>query len=67
LKRRTVTGSRCLLTLLAACLLLNAQAFADPVAKPNILADDLGYGDAQCNNPERGKIPTSNIDKLAER
>ncbi len=36
--------------------------------KPNILiiyADDLGYGDVQCNNPERGKISTPNIDKLA--
>lgn len=30
-----------------------------------ILADDLGYGDVQCNNPERGKIPTPNIDRLA--
>ncbi len=36
--------------------------------KPNILiilADDLGYGDVQCYNPQRGKIPTPNIDKLA--
>ena len=32
-----------------------------------ILADDLGYGDVQCNNPERGKIPTPHIDKLARR
>ena len=30
-----------------------------------ILADDLGYGDVQCYNPERGKILTPNIDKLA--
>lgn len=30
-----------------------------------ILADDLGYGDAQCNNLERGKIATTNIDRLA--
>jgi len=39
-------------------------------ANPNILvilADDLGYGDVQCYNPQRGKIPTPNIDKLASQ
>lgn len=29
-----------------------------------ILADDLGYGDVSCFNPD-GKIPTPNIDRLA--
>jgi arylsulfatase A-like enzyme len=42
---------------------------AEP-SKPNILlipADDLGYGDVQCYNPERGKIPTPHIDRLAKQ
>ena len=56
-----------------ACFLLisvfaSVQGFA--ADKPNILivyADDLGYGDVQCYNPKRGKIPTPNIDKLASQ
>ena len=37
--------------------------------KPNIiyiLADDMGYGDMGCNNPD-SKIPTPNLDRLAEQ
>ncbi len=38
-----------------------------PTRKPNImiiLADDLGYGDVACYNPE-SKVPTPNLDNLA--
>jgi arylsulfatase A len=55
-----------LFTLLLFTALSGVQA-AD-TSKPNILvilADDLGFGDVQCYNPERGKIPTPNIDRLA--
>ena len=37
-------------------------------AQPNIVvlyADDLGYGDVQCYNQDRGRIPTPHIDRLA--
>jgi arylsulfatase A len=52
---------------LACCILLVGwpAAFAEPA--PNIvilLADDMGYGDPGCFNPN-SKIPTPNIDRLA--
>ena len=42
---------------------------AQDTKHPNIvfiLADDLGYGDVKCFNPE-GRIPTPHIDKLAQQ
>lgn len=52
---------------LAAILLLGvAESWA---AEPNIiyiLADDMGVGDVQILNPERGKIQTPHMDRLAE-
>jgi arylsulfatase A-like enzyme len=60
------------LAFLAALLLAPIVSLhaADAPRKPNvvfILADDLGYGDVQCYNRDRGKIPTPNIDRLASQ
>lgn len=55
-----------LIWVIQACL-LTAVAVAAPDDHPNIifiLADDLGYGDPHCYNPD-SKIPTPNLDRLA--
>ena len=55
-------------TRVAICLACLSQTAA--AGSPNIIiiyADDLGYGDVSCYNPERGKIPTPHIDRLASQ
>ena len=59
--------------LLVSLLLLVGVGIADSrgatVARPNIvyiLADDLGYGDISRLNPQRGRISTPHIDRLAK-
>ena len=52
----------------ALAVACNTEKAPDAVQDPNIviiLADDLGYGDVQHYNTERGKIPTPNLDRLA--
>ena len=53
-----------ILTLIA---LMAAAVDLSAAAKPNVLilyADDLGFGDLGCYNPD-SKIPTPNLDRLA--
>ena len=54
----------------AAALAVPRIGFAKKTGrKPNlifILADDLGYGDVGCYNPD-SKVPTPNLDKLAQQ
>ncbi|MBN2505720.1 MAG: sulfatase-like hydrolase/transferase [Verrucomicrobia bacterium] len=53
---------------LLSCL-LGAPWLLHAAPKPNILfimADDIGWGDFQCYNPN-GKIPTPNLDRLARQ
>jgi arylsulfatase A len=56
-------------SLKALLLLVSSVTFLHAEGKPNILllyADDLGYGDLGCYNPD-SKIPTPHLDKLASQ
>lgn len=58
------------IVLITAIVLQAGLVRAAENEKPNIvliLADDLGYGDVQCLNPNRGKIPTPHLDSLARQ
>ncbi len=55
---------------LILCALCGPTVAADVASKPNIifiLADDLGYGDVHCLNPERCKIATPHLDRMASQ
>ncbi|MCM2374557.1 arylsulfatase [Rhodopirellula sp. ICT_H3.1] len=63
MKNRTLFSS-----FAAFVLALIAPMSASAQTKPNIVfiyADDMGYGDVQCLNPQRGKIKTPSMDMLA--
>ncbi|MGD9419109.1 MAG: sulfatase family protein [Verrucomicrobiota bacterium JB025] len=57
--------------LVAACLTLAACCLsAHAAGQPNIVfifMDDMGYGDVGVLNPERGKIATPHMDRVAEQ
>lgn len=64
LKRRSFLKS---MTVGALAASVGIPAFAKAAKKPNlifVMADDMGFGDPECNNPE-SKVPTPNMNRLA--
>ncbi len=67
-QKRYTIGLMLVIGLSLACTARQLNAQDPKPQRPNIvyiLADDLGYGDVQCLNPQRGKIKTPAMDKLA--
>ena len=63
MERRIMKSILCQWSFLPA-LISVAQAAEKPLNILIIYADDLGYGDLQCYNPD-SKIPTPNLNALA--
>jgi arylsulfatase A len=56
-------------SLLTCILCVAAPCVSAKDTRPNIvviLADDMGFGELQCLNPEKGKIPTPQLDAIAK-
>ena len=53
---------------LLALLCLSPPTLHAATSKPNIvviLADDMGFGELSCLNPDKGKIATPQLDRIA--
>jgi arylsulfatase A len=62
------TGASLIVIVCEAFAATASEAAVPSSDKPNIIvivADDLGYGDVRCMDPQHAKVPTPNVDRLA--